>query len=166
SPGARRRPWEVPRENHGRYAMSLVQLDQHNAERFDQTVAEAFMERLGGHLDSGAIAIMVSVGHRTGLFDVMARMPPAGSAEITEEAGLAERYVREWLAVMVTARIVTYSPALATYHLPAEHAACLTRGAALGNMAVYGQHVTLLGVMQERLLECFRSGEGLRYEDY
>ena len=41
---------------------------------------------------------MTSVGHRTGLFDVMRDLPPAAPAEIARQAGLAERYVREWLA--------------------------------------------------------------------
>jgi len=44
---------------------------------------------------------------------------------------------REWLAAMVTARIVAYDPSRRTYRLPAEHAACLVRGAPLGNLAVY-----------------------------
>jgi hypothetical protein len=38
---------------------------------------------------------------------------------------------------MVTARIVAYDPSRRTYRLPAEHAACLVRGAPLGNLAVY-----------------------------
>jgi len=73
-------------------------------------------------LDTGAVASMLSIGHRTGLFDVMAQMPPATSSEIANRAELAERYVREWLAVMVTGRIVRYDPARRTYYLPPEHA--------------------------------------------
>ena len=51
-------------------------------------------------LDEASLALMVSVGHRTGLFDVMAQMPAATSAEIASRASLRERYVREWLAAM------------------------------------------------------------------
>ena len=73
---------------------------------FDHQTAEAFQGRLVDILNGSAVALMLSIGHRTGLFDVMASMPPAGSAEIAEAAGLDERYVREWLAVMVTGRIL------------------------------------------------------------
>jgi len=135
-------------------------------ERFDRTAAEAFMGRVAGVLDSGAVAVMLSIGHRTGLFDVMAAMPPATSTEIAERAQLAERYVREWLAVMVTGGVVVYRPARRTYELPAEHAACLTRGASLGNMAVYAQHVALMGAIQDHVLARFESGEGTVYGDY
>ncbi|MEQ8815516.1 MAG: methyltransferase domain-containing protein [Thalassobaculum sp.] len=136
------------------------------AETFDQTVAENFAGRIGDVLDAGAVAVMLSIGHRLDLFDSLAGLPSATSAELADRAGLAERYVREWLAVMVTARIVDYRPAAGRYSLPAEHAACLTRGAPLGNLAVYGQHVAIMGAMQERVLDCFATGAGTRYDDY
>ncbi|BCH26451.1 class I SAM-dependent methyltransferase [Mesorhizobium sp. L-8-3] len=136
------------------------------ARAFDQARAETFAERVGGILDSGAVAVMMSVGHRTGLFDVMAGLPPATSSAIAARAGLAERYVREWLAVMVTGRVVAYDPENRTYHLPAEHAACLTRGAPLGNLAVYAQNVALMGAVHDRVLACFETGEGMKYGEY
>lgn len=131
-----------------------------------QNDAETALEHVAGIVDTGARAVMLSIGHRTGLFDTMARMPPATSERIADEAGLAERYVREWLAVMVIAGIVDHEPAGATYHLPASYAACLTRGAPLGNMAVYAQIIPLMGSIQERILHCFETGEGTKYDDY
>jgi SAM-dependent methyltransferase len=128
--------------------------------------AEAFAGRIGDIVNSGAIAVMISVGHKTGLFDRMATLPPSSSDEIAEAAGFAERYVREWLAVMVTGGIVDYDAKARTYHLPAEHAACLTRGAELGNIAVYAQFVPMVGSTQERIIECFKTGDGTHYEDY
>ena len=133
---------------------------------FDTARAEEVAGRMAGMVEQGAVAVMVSIGHRTGLFDTMAAMPPATSAQVAAEAALAERYVREWLAVMVTARIVDYDPATQSYALPAEHAASLTRGAPLGNFAVYAQHVALLGSVQDRTLACFETGEGTSYADY
>jgi 2-polyprenyl-3-methyl-5-hydroxy-6-metoxy-1,4-benzoquinol methylase len=132
----------------------------------DAAKAEAFQDKVAGILDSGAIAAMLSIGHRTGLFDVLAGLPPATSAEIAEKAALAERYVREWLAVMVTGGVLEYEPADRTYWLPPEHAASLTRGAAFGNLAVYAQNVALMGAVEERILDCFETGAGLAYEDY
>ena len=70
--------------------------------------AEEFAERMLRTMNEAALALMVSVGHRTGLFDVMAGMPAATSAEIASRASLDERYVREWLAVMATGRIIEH----------------------------------------------------------
>lgn len=133
---------------------------------YDQAAAEAFTGRVAGILDAGAVSVMMSIGHRTRLFDTMAGMPPATSAAIAARAGCAERYVREWLAAMVTGGIVTYDPDHRLYHLPPAHAACLTRKAPLGNLALYGQHVAMMGTVQDRVLACFRTGGGTRYSDY
>jgi 2-polyprenyl-3-methyl-5-hydroxy-6-metoxy-1,4-benzoquinol methylase len=132
----------------------------------DAKAAEAFMERVAEVINAGAIASMISTGHKTGLFDTMARLGPASSDRIAKAAQLSERYVREWLAVMVTGGIVRYDPAGAVYTLPAQHAACLTRSAPLGNIGVYAQLLPLLGTIEDRLLTCFETGEGMAYEDY
>lgn len=133
---------------------------------FDENDAAAFQDRIADTLNSGAIAMMLSIGHRTGLFDTMANLPPSTSAGIAEAASLSERYVREWLAVMVTGGIVRYEPAARSYALPPEHAASLTRGAPLGNLAIYAQDLPLMGAVQDRLLESFETGAGLRYDEY
>lgn len=133
---------------------------------FDQEGAETFADRIAGALNDGAIALMLSLGHRTGLFDTMSTLPPSSHPAIAAAGGLNVRYVREWLAAMVTARIVDYDADARTYALPAEHAASLTREGALGNMAVYGQFLTMAGAVHESIVECFRTGGGLAYPDY
>jgi 2-polyprenyl-3-methyl-5-hydroxy-6-metoxy-1,4-benzoquinol methylase len=109
---------------------------------------------------------MTSIGHRTGLFDVMAGLPPATSEEIAEQAGLNERYVREWLGAMVTGRFVDYDTATSAYHLPAEHAAFLTRQAGTDNVGVFAQYIGLLGIVEDDIVECFSRGGGVPYECY
>lgn len=102
---------------------------------FDPAKANAFAARMLDILNSSAISLMTSIGHRTELFDTMAELPPSTSRQIADAAGLNERYVREWLGAMVTGRFVDYDPNHKTYSLPAEHAAFLTRAAASDNIA-------------------------------
>ncbi|MBE9563859.1 MAG: class I SAM-dependent methyltransferase [Proteobacteria bacterium] len=141
-------------------------LEQEQLSGKDAREAEAFMERTAEMINAGAETIMISIGHRSGLFDVMAVLGYNTSQEIANSASLAERYVREWLAVMVTAGIVLYEPNNKTYHLPKSHAACLTRGAEMGNMAVYAQFIPMMGAVQEHTLQCLESGGGTNYHDY
>jgi hypothetical protein len=70
----------------------------------DSAKAEAFAAWMLSIINSGMLSLMVSVGHRTGLFDTMAGMAPSSSAGIATAAGLDERYVREWLGAMTTGR--------------------------------------------------------------
>lgn len=132
----------------------------------DEAAAERFSDRVAALIDGGAVVMMMAIGHRTGLFDTLARLPPSTSAEIAEAASLAERYVREWLSAMTTGGIVEYAPESQTFRLPPEHAACLTRDGSLGNLAVYAQFVAMMGQVQEQTLECFETGAGLCYHDY
>lgn len=132
----------------------------------DQSRVEAFAEDLLDTFNRGAVALMISVGHKTRLFDVMAGLPPAPCDRIAREAGLNERYVREWLGAMVTGRIVSYDPVGRTYHLPAEHAALLTRDAAPNNMATVATFLPVLGAVEPEIVDRFRHGGGLHYGCY
>jgi len=133
---------------------------------FDQARAEEFAESMVEVINKGSLAVMLSIGHRTGLFDAMDGQPPATSAEIAARAGLVERYVREWLGAMVVGGVVGYDPAGERYHLPPEHAACLTRAATPNNLAVYAQYIPLLGTVEDRVIECFASGGGVPYDAF
>lgn len=143
--------------------MSMSPVPQHS---LDLQAAESFADKVGAIINSGAVAVMLSIGHRTGLLDVMAVLPPSTSVQIAANSELDERYVREWLAVMVTGGVVNFDPSDQTYALPAERAACLTRNGMLGNLAVYAQFVPMTGAIQEKILECFETGGGLNYGEY
>ncbi len=135
-------------------------------DEFSQQRVEAFGQRMLGILNDASLALMISVGHRTGLFDAMAGLPSATSEQIASAAGLNERYVREWLGAMVTGRIVDYDPAKGTYQLPREHAPVLTRPASTGNLAMFMQYISLFGSVEDRIVECFRKGGGVPYSAY
>ena len=61
----------------------------------NNTKAEAFAERILTTLNNGALCLMLSLGHRTGLFDALRELPPSTPEEISQRAGLNQRYVRE-----------------------------------------------------------------------
>jgi 2-polyprenyl-3-methyl-5-hydroxy-6-metoxy-1,4-benzoquinol methylase len=138
----------------------------HASSTFDAGRAQAFAGRFMTALNNGALCLMTSVGHRTGLFDVLRDLPPSTSGELAERAELNERYVREWLGAMVTAGVVMVDPETNRYWLPAEHAAFLTRAAAADNIAVFAQYVALLGRVEDDIVECFRRGGGVPYERF
>lgn len=132
----------------------------------DAEAVEAFAGRMVSVLNDAAIAVLTSVGHQTGLFETMAGMRAATSGQIADAAGLNERYVREWLGGMTTGRVVDYDPATRTYLLPPEHAAVLTSAAGPDNMAMLMQDISMMGGVEQKIIERFRTGGGLSYEDY
>jgi 2-polyprenyl-3-methyl-5-hydroxy-6-metoxy-1,4-benzoquinol methylase len=138
----------------------------HASPAFDAGKAQAFAGRFMTALNNGALCLMTSVAHRTGLFDVLRDLPPSTSSELADRAELNERYVREWLGAMVTAGVVMVDPDTNRYWLPAEHAAFLTRSAAADNIAVFAQYIALLGRVEDDIVECFRRGGGVPYERF
>ncbi|QDV53212.1 class I SAM-dependent methyltransferase [Gimesia fumaroli] len=132
-----------------------------DAERTDE-----FGQKLLQIVNNSAISLMLSLGHRARLFDIMSEMEHATSEQIAEQAGLNERYVREWLGAMVTGGIVEYDPVLKTYFLPAEHAALLTRAAGSNNFATTMQWFSVLGTVEDKILNCFEEGGGVPYSDF
>ena len=135
-----------------------------------QELDQAKLEAFGGHaldiLNKGAVAVMMSVGHRTGLFEAMAGLPASTSHQIAEAAHLQERYVREWLGAMVTGHIVDHDAERGTYHLPAEHAAFLTKAAQTNNMACFAQVMPLISNVEDEVVACFKNGGGVPYSSY
>ncbi|MEO6349566.1 MAG: class I SAM-dependent methyltransferase [Candidatus Limnocylindrales bacterium] len=128
--------------------------------------SEEFAGRMLGVLNAGMLALMPSIGHRTGLFDAMASLAPSTSAQIAESARLDERYVREWLAAMTTGGIVVHDPTALTFALPPERAVWLTRAAGPDNLAVQAQYVGLLALVEDQVVHCFRNGGGVPYDEF
>lgn len=124
-----------------------------------------FEQRLMNAFNDGALMLMTSVGHRTGLFDTMAGLGPATSKEIARRANLSERYVREWLGAMVCGRVIDHDGQSGTYVLPDAHAARLTRGAE-ANMAVVAQFFSVLGSVEDDIVACFHKGGGVPYDRF
>ena len=115
----------------------------------DAADVEVFAGRVLDVISNGATALTLSIGHRTGLFDTMADLPrrvlrspaPVASRSGTSGSG--------WPPCSSAASSSTTRPR-ATGHLPAEHAAVLTRRAGKDNLAKMAQLIGLLAGARAR----------------
>lgn len=141
-------------------------MNEQSSITFDTAKSEAFAGQLVGALNGAALALMTSLGHRCNLFDVLAAKENVTSKTLAASAGLAERYVREWLGVMVTSGVVEYEPQNKSYTLPPEHAAFLTRAATPNNIAVTSQFIGVAASVEDEMVARLRDGEGTKYHHY
>ncbi|MEJ2856348.1 MULTISPECIES: class I SAM-dependent methyltransferase [unclassified Saccharothrix] len=132
--------------------MTTTAIDERRVEEFAGTLFDTIGRSL--------LTLMIDLGHRTGLFTAAAR-GPATSAELADRAGLSERYVREWLAALVTGGVFEHEDGV--YTLPAEHALCLTGGGS-ANLAPFSQVTALLSANLDHVETAFRTGGGVPYE--
>jgi len=133
---------------------------------YDNSKAEEFASKMFQFLNSGMLSLMISIGYKTGLFDIISQLKPSTSQEISQATKLNERYIREWLGAMVTGNIIEYDSLTEKYFLPKEHSAFLTRKSGIDNLAVLAQYVSLMGNVEDKIVECFRNGGGLPYSEY
>jgi len=127
---------------------------------------EAFAGRYLEMMNGGMTLLMISIGHQTGLFDVMADGQWRTSQQLADDSGLNERYVREWLGCLVAAEIVERDAALGSHYLPPEHAHWLSRHSATDNLAVFSQFVPVLAGVESEIIDCFKNGGGVPYSKY
>ncbi|MEW6042986.1 MAG: class I SAM-dependent methyltransferase [Thermoproteota archaeon] len=124
-----------------------------------------FEERMLDVMNDAALALMLSVGHRTKLFDTLSKLAPSTSEQIASASGLNERYVREWLGAMVTSKVVDYEPEAKLYSLSKEKADFLTRNGTY-NFASAMQFIPVLAYVEDHIVKCFENGGGVSYESF
>jgi len=117
--------------------------------------------RMFDDLSANYGGVMISIGHRLGLYRLMAETGPLGCDAIAERSGCAPRYIREWLASQVAGGCVAYDPASATYRLTPEQAAIFADHSSPTFLAPAWQCVAALWAGEERTLEAFRTGQGV-----
>jgi ubiquinone/menaquinone biosynthesis C-methylase UbiE len=126
-----------------------------------------FQDYMTDTLNKGMLAIMLSIGHRTKLFDIMSALNnPSTSEEISLQAKLNERYVREWLGAMVVSRVIEYDAAHKTYWLDKEKMESLTRVSGSYNFAASMQWIPILAQVEDDIINCFQKGGGVHYDSF
>lgn len=127
---------------------------------------DEFGERYLDILNHGALAVMISIGHRTGLFAAMRRIGPATSREIADAAALDERYVREWLGAVTCGRLAVCDETGSVFSLTPAASAALTGSDGAENLAYLAQYVAMMGYIEDKVIDCFHRGGGVPYSEY
>jgi len=132
----------------------------------DQAKQEAFVHKVLGDTSATMTTLLASIGDRLGLFKDLAVNGPATSAEVAKRTGTNERYVREWLGGMTSAKYLEYDAPTHRFSLPAEHAAAV---AAEGGPFFFGgvyEMIPALVAVIDQVAEAFRQGGGVRQANY
>src|SRR5687768_6279246 len=123
----------------------------------------SFSDYLIDIINKGSLSLMLSIGHRTRLFDIMSTMPASTVEELSKKANLNPRYIKEWLGSMVAGKIIDYDTSNNTYYLPTEKAQFLTREDNIYNFSASMQWIPILGQVEDEIVECFHRGGGVSY---
>ncbi|HEV2072767.1 MAG TPA: class I SAM-dependent methyltransferase [Thermomicrobiales bacterium] len=132
----------------------------------DMEKAFAFAFKVLGDFTACQMGTLNTIADRLGLFDRLAESGSVTSAEFSEQAGIHERYAREWLSAMACHGYVSYDAASKRFSLPPEHAFCLANhDSPVYLTGLFGMTpVTWSNV--DLLTEAFRNGGGVPQERF
>lgn len=132
----------------------------------DSSKLESIVNRALNDLSGAQGGVMMNLGHRLGLYKVLAGAGPLNSSELARRSGCAERYVREWLNSQVAGGYLAYHPSSQTYEMTAEQALVL----ADEHSPVFFPHSWAVNASlwfdEEKILDAFRTGKGIAWGDH
>jgi 2-polyprenyl-3-methyl-5-hydroxy-6-metoxy-1,4-benzoquinol methylase len=131
-----------------------------NEKRLQHFVGQVIAD-LGGAFSLG----LVRIGTALGLYRTLRERGALTSVELAEAAGLAERYVREWLSHHAASGYVTYDPETRRFALPAEQAAVFADEDSPFYLADAFECAAAYVENQPNVQAAFTSGDGVGWSD-
>jgi SAM-dependent methyltransferase len=132
----------------------------------DEAKLEQFMGKAVSDMAAAGTLLMMTIGDKLGLYQAMAGAGPISSAALAEKAGLAERYVREWLGNQVSWGYVDYDPQTQAYELPEEHAFALADPESPVFLGGAFDVLAAEWASEERITNAFRTGDGVGWHEH
>ncbi|MEO8216403.1 MAG: class I SAM-dependent methyltransferase [Acidobacteriota bacterium] len=136
----------------------MMAIDQ---KKLDDFMGRAVMD-IGATLNTG----LVVMGDKLGLYKAMAGAGPLSAAELSAKSGVAERYLREWLAAQAAGGYVEYVSDTGRYVLPEEQAFALADEDSPAYLPGGFGLATAVLRDEPKVTEAFRTGKGLGWHEH
>lgn len=117
-------------------------------------------------LSSSHGGVMLSIGHKLGIYKTMANAGPLSSNEVARRSGCSERYVREWLNSQVAGKYIAYHPSSQTYELTPEQAMVLADENSPVFIPPAWAVSSSMWFDEPKTLDAFRTGKGVSWGDH
>lgn len=132
----------------------------------NQARLEAFVGRAITDVTAGYTGVMVSLGHKLGLYRALAGAGPLSARELAARATCAERYVREWLNAQAAGGYVDYHAVSDTYELSPEQALVLADEDSPVFIPPAWNVPAAMWFDEDKALDAFRTGRGVAWGEH
>ena len=126
----------------------------------------ALLGKMVGDMGASAAASLVVLGDNLGLFAAVAKAGPADCTTIALEAGVDERYLREWLSCMAASGYVEYDAENESFSMLPEQVAVFAEPNSPALLTGGYQSVASLFVDEPKIREAFPTGQGVGWGDH
>lgn len=134
--------------------------------QIDEAKLGSLLEQMVGEMGAAAVAPLVILGDRLGLYKALAGHGPLTTEALADRTGTTERYVREWCAAQAGSGYIEHDAATGRFHMSPEQQAvfadedsptCMTGG-------YYG--IASMFIDEPKIAHAFRTGEGVGWGDH
>jgi 2-polyprenyl-3-methyl-5-hydroxy-6-metoxy-1,4-benzoquinol methylase len=141
-----------------------------NLDRTEEATG-ALADRVFASLLGALDVLTIHIGDQLGLYDLLHRRGPLDVAEAAALSGTHPRYAREWLEQQAVAGLVDVLDPTAgaderRYWLSEAKAAVLCDRDSLAYTTPFARMVAAAAVQLPRLLDAYRTGDGVGWSDY
>ena len=126
--------------------------------------SEALVERMFNASLAAFDLYGVYLGERLGLYSCLAKHGPQTAQELGENAGIDERYGREWLEQQAASAILEHLDG--RFSLPPAHAAVLADREDPNYFAPLARMIVAAGAQLPNLMSAFGTGDGIGWDAY
>jgi SAM-dependent methyltransferase len=134
--------------------------------QLDPAKLESFATRAIADIASSYTGVMVSLGHKLGLYKAMTGAGPLSAKEVARRSSCADRYVREWLNAQAAAGYLLYHAASETYELTPEHALVLADEDSAYFIPPAWNMPAAMWADEAKALDAFRTGRGVAWGEH
>jgi ubiquinone/menaquinone biosynthesis C-methylase UbiE len=132
----------------------------------DQSSLHSLVNQAITDISAAYGGVLISIGHKLGLYKAMAGAGPLSSMELARRTGCAERYLREWLNAQVAGGYVGFHAVSDTYELSPEQALLLADEESPFFMPHAWNVPASMWLDEPKTLEAFRTGKGVAWGDH
>ena len=132
----------------------------------DQARLETFMGKMVGDMGAAMSGALVITGAKLGLYKGLAESGPASSTELAQRLGLAERYVREWLAAQAASGFVEYDEATGLFSLSPEQRMALADEDSPVYVASAFEVIASAYIDEPKVTHAFTTGQGVGWHEH
>jgi len=127
----------------------------------DEAKLYELLGKMVTELGAAYVGASVIIGNNLGLYTALAAHGPLNSAQLAQQTGTTEHYVREWLAGQAASGYIEYDATSNAFHLTPEQSMVFAN--ADSPVLMSGGFYSLQAIYQDvpRMTEAFRTGAGM-----
>ncbi len=132
----------------------------------DEAKLHELLGKMVGDMGAAAVAPLVILGDKLGLYQALAADGPLTSGELADKTGTTERYVREWCAAQAGSGYITYDQEGKSFSMSPEQQAVFADGDSPACMTGGYYAISSLFTDEPKITKAFQSGEGVAWGDH